>query len=907
MRFGESAGLMELIMLLALVVGAVTLRKQHVRLKALEQDVVALRAGRVGAPLVAEPAVDDALLRQAEPALQDELVEPETEATPAGPWGQVLREPVDADERHVAIDQAELAIAPEETAKAAPARDFETALGTRWAVWVGGLALALGGVFLVRYSIEAGIFGPGVRLTAAVLFGLLLAAGGEFVRRRGFQSPVAGVNSAHVPAILTAAASFTLFAAIYAAHGIYGFIGPTPAFLLMALVAVATIGGALLHGQSLAGLGLLGSYLTPILVASDAPSIWTLFLYVALIQVAAIAVASLRGWRPLAAAAVTGAGLWSIVYLVDAFQVVAAPVVVAHLAGLAAIGFLWLGGGKERPGRVDGTALAAAIFLYPVATFLARGVDGAFASTGAWWAAVLLAAALGLAGWRARATPLLHAAGLATFSIASWSIIGGSLDIDVLYGGLIFDGVWLQSDADPFLRYSLVLAVLFLAGGVAMTLRTVAASPRRAAQWAFWAGAIPLWVMGVSWLTLGNLNIDWRFAVAGFALTGALVAAGEFTGRAEQPPHQGGWALSLLLAGSAVALCFALLVGFGPVMTTILTGAAAAVPAAATKVRNWPALGWLSAGLAFATLARIGIDPTIVGSDFLSTTPIFNVLLPAYFIPAAAFAYAAWQLARTTDGQPRLAMEAFSALFVLMGAAMLVRHAMSGGVIDGSEPTLAEQAIYTLIMIGGGAILLTLDQRAPSPVFRWGSIGLGVLSVFGIATAHLLSMNPLWTNESTGAIPVFNLLLLAYLLPAMAFAALAWRARGKRPDWYVTMLAAAGAVLAFAYVTLSVRRIFHGKFIGAWKGMDGLETYTYSAVWLALGVALLVVGVRFGSRALRLGSAVLVVTAVAKVFLYDMRELEGVLRALSFMGLGGVLIGIGLFYQKMLIGTRKAE
>ena len=37
---------------------------------------------------------------------------------------------------------------------------IETALGTRWAVWVGGLALALGGIFLVRYSIEAGIFGP---------------------------------------------------------------------------------------------------------------------------------------------------------------------------------------------------------------------------------------------------------------------------------------------------------------------------------------------------------------------------------------------------------------------------------------------------------------------------------------------------------------------------------------------------------------------------------------------------------------------------------------------------------------------------------------------------------------------------------------------------------------------------
>ena len=44
--------------------------------------------------------------------------------------------------------------------------------GTQWVVWVGGIALALGGIFLVRYSIEQGLFGPGLR----VLFGAILAA-----------------------------------------------------------------------------------------------------------------------------------------------------------------------------------------------------------------------------------------------------------------------------------------------------------------------------------------------------------------------------------------------------------------------------------------------------------------------------------------------------------------------------------------------------------------------------------------------------------------------------------------------------------------------------------------------------------------------------------------------------------
>lgn len=118
------------------------------------------------------------------------------------------------------------------------------------------------------------------------------------------------------------------------------------------------------------------------------------------------------------------------------------------------------------------------------------------------------------------------------------------------------------------------------------------------------------------------------------------------------------------------------------------------------------------------------------------------------------------------------------------------------------------------------------------------------------------------------------------------------------------MLALVAALLAFAYATLSVRRLFKGEFIGLWSGMEQVETYSYSALWLVMGVALLVGGVWLRSQVLRIASAALIAIAVLKVFLFDMSELEGVLRALSFIGLGAVLIGIGLFYQRLL--TRAA-
>ena len=88
--------------------------------------------------------------------------------------------------------------------------------------------------------------------------------------------------------------------------------------------------------------------------------------------------------------------------------------------------------------------------------------------------------------------------------------------------------------------------------------------------------------------------------------------------------------------------------------------------------------------------------------------------------------------------------------------------------------------------------------------------------------------------------------------------------------------------------------------------MRQLEKYSYSALWLVLGVLLLIVGATLNSRVLRAASGGLVVVAVAKVFIFDMAELEGVLRALSFIGLGVVLIGIGLFYQRLLARTVSA-
>ncbi|RWE57290.1 DUF2339 domain-containing protein [Mesorhizobium sp.] len=906
-----------LIGLVAIIALFVIILRQQSRIGLIERELGALRSlvlsGVHVAPPQAKPveqvaddsmpadaaiaAVTDVAPPSAGEAEEKQSTEVEAGEVASGPWAAGEAAPAGSAPAQLAA-----------TAKAAQKPDIETALGTRWAVWVGGIALALGGLFLIRYTIEAGIFGPGVRLSMAAMLGLVLVAAGEFIRRTGFRVPVQGVAGAYIPAILTAAGAFILFGTVYAAHGVYGFIGPALAFTLLGAIGVATIAAALVHGQALAGIGLLGAVVTPMLVASQAPNPWALFGYLAIVLAATGVIARLRDWKLLMAAAFVGTGLWTILYMTDAPGTNLPVILFINAVTLAVLALIWLGrrGGEAEPARgFDWPSIAPGFFVGLSA--MALFVDPAYTAGDALPGAALIAALVAVALHRPLALALLHAAGLATVLVYLGIIPPTSVASDFSGGALGVDGLPATVSDTLMLRIGIFLGLVFIGAGFWTARKFAASAHIRAASWAAWGVIAPLVILLALWFTFGNLDRDLVYAAAAALLVVVFAVGGEWIARGEEPPLQGGAAVSSALGGAAVAALLMVYMAFGSGWTTILLGAAAIVPALATRWRAYPVLGWISVGAVIAVLGRVAFDPTIVGAEFLSTTPVFNWLLPGYGVPALAFGFAAWQLARTTNGRPRLAMEAGAALFALLTVAILVRHAIHGGVIDTAAATLAEQAIYTLIAIGAGAILVAIDMRSPSSVLRYGSLAAGVVSAAFIVIQHFLALNPLFTDESTGRIPVFNLLFLAYLLPAVAAGGLALYARDKRPKWYAAMLALVAALLAFVYATLSVRRLFKGEFIGLWSGLGQLETYTYSALWLIIGVALLTAGVWLKSQVLRIASAALISVAVLKVFLFDMSELEGVLRALSFIGLGAVLIGIGLFYQRLLTRAVKSE
>lgn len=160
--------------------------------------------------------------------------------------------------------------------------------------------------------------------------------------------------------------------------------------------------------------------------------------------------------------------------------------------------------------------------------------------------------------------------------------------------------------------------------------------------------------------------------------------------------------------------------------------------------------------------------------------------------------------------------------------------------------------------------------------------------------------SPALTDEPLAGVLILDNALVGYLVPpALAFAAAA-SARAHLHRLLIARVYGVGAILgALAYVVTEVRRSFVGPdLFGADVGSG--ELYAYSAAILFYGVALLALGFRARSRDLRLASLGIVTIAICKASLIDMSGLEGLLRALSFIGLGGSLIAIGLAYQRVL-------
>ena len=799
-------------------------------------------------------------------------------------------------------DDETLTTHPDENWETKPRRSFEETIGSLWAVWVGGLALALGAIFLVKFSIEQGLLSPGVRITLGLLFSAGLVGLGEWTRRRGDQYSFADFNNANIPAILTAAGTLGAFSSIYAAYELYHMLSPLVAFLGLAIVAIATTFAALLHGPLLAGLGLLASFGAPLLISTDNPSVPGLSFYILLVAASGFVVGRLRYWQWLAIAVSIGLMAYAFLihnlvpfdaggdrvmlgfYLLTAWAMIAYVFVVSLYQPL-----------KLELEPIDTIACAL------LAVMLAFMPAGSQIAPADFLSVIILAVIIG--------GPFL----LATYFSASRVVVYAAMAISILgYLGWSIDFGTLPA-LDDLYDVETLLTVIEVRENLSMHAWVGAFLVALAAGLGFWGvrissarGALaiggaflPILLLGVHYVRVAEFSSSLSYAFVALLLFAGNFALSNFVfNRFDDKTIGRDHASAAYSVAAIVALALSASLVLEKAALTIALALLVPAIAYVHHLRPLPALRALSALTTILWIGRILWQPAIIDGD-LGTTPIFNWLTYGYGVPTAGFALAAWFLGTDKRDKWLEGLEAVTLASLIATLGLVSLHAIDPTEVFTEIDTLLETALLTIIFCGVALGLLLIRRTRESQSLNYGVTTLGYVGMLSGGFGLLIAFNP-WINPTEiGSGWLFNVLLYAYVLPGLLYLALGWYATGKRPQIYTYAAFALAALLLAAWVNLTIRHIYHPLSLMTGRTSEA-ELYTYSIVWLIIGIALLAAGIFARYKPLRLASVGILVLVVAKVFLIDMAGLEGILRSLSFIGLGATLIAIGIVYQRVL-------
>ena len=161
---------------------------------------------------------------------------------------------------------------------------------------LGGIFFILAAFFLVNYSINHSLITPQVRIGLSLAFGVLLLACGLLstlyqhtlarkLQRLSHKSP------SIIAQTCIGAGLVVEFLAVYGGYYFYRFFGLTGAFALLAFIAVFALVLTLRYGVVIGIFGVLGSFSTPILLASGAYHATMLFVYVLVCYFFALSIA----------------------------------------------------------------------------------------------------------------------------------------------------------------------------------------------------------------------------------------------------------------------------------------------------------------------------------------------------------------------------------------------------------------------------------------------------------------------------------------------------------------------------------------------------------------------------------------------------------------------------------------
>ncbi|MDY7035380.1 MAG: DUF2339 domain-containing protein [Thermodesulfobacteriota bacterium] len=169
--------------------------------------------------------------------------------------------------------------------------ESEIRFGQKWLLIAGVVLTVLAVGWFLKYSFEKDWVGPAGRVAMAYLMGMTFLGSGEFFRRKEYD--IFGLY-------LIGGGIATLYFATFAAFQIYHLLSQAPAFGIMALVTTLAGVLSLVHDTKwLAVLGLIGGFLTPVILSTGRDNQLALMTYMTILNAGILSVAFFKQWRLL--------------------------------------------------------------------------------------------------------------------------------------------------------------------------------------------------------------------------------------------------------------------------------------------------------------------------------------------------------------------------------------------------------------------------------------------------------------------------------------------------------------------------------------------------------------------------------------------------------------------------------
>ena len=235
----------------------------------------------------------------------------------------------------------------------------------------------------------------------------------------------------------------------------------------------------------------------------------------------------------------------------------------------------------------------------------------------------------------------------------------------------------------------------------------------------------------------------------------------------------------------------------------------------------------------------------------------------------------------------------------------LMHLALAVGLVTVAIPIRLESHWITIGWFVEAAALLWVGER----------IKADLLNVFALMALVLGVGRLLFFDDFESARLIFNIRMAVYGVAVMVLGLVAYGA-SKRDDEPARTIGwvAVVAMNALALIGLS-REVadYYAQQVTAGHPLPGVRQledwararsvgiardFTYSALWMAYGAMLMVVGFWRSSAFVRWQALLVIAATTIKVFVYDTSQLDRIYRILSFVVLGVLLLAISFAYQR---------